>query len=274
MRNLLLLGFLLAAQISSAQAVPGGAPVTPIQTSVAKETPLNPALPTVFVVGDSTARNQADLGWGDHLAILFNTSRINVANRARAGRSSRTYLNEGLWAATLKEMKPGDFLLLQMGHNDGGDLGGAKPRGTLKGIGDEVQEVPQTAGPLSGQVESVHTFGWYLRKIIDEAKAKGVHVALLPTTVRNIWKDGHIEADMGYDGWIRQVAAQENVPVYDMASVEVSRLEALGQADTAALFPVDHTHTSAVGAELVAGCVVQSIRQAGSPLSTYLRAGQ
>lgn len=50
-------------------------PPTPPQTSAAPSAPLNPALPTVFIVGDSTARNQADLGWGDHFAHYFDTTR-------------------------------------------------------------------------------------------------------------------------------------------------------------------------------------------------------
>jgi lysophospholipase L1-like esterase len=272
--------FLLLATTALAQQP--GAPDTPAQTAVAHDAPLNPALPTLFVVGDSTARNQADLGWGDHLAPFFDTSRINVANRARAGRSSRTYINEGLWARTLAEIKPGDFLLLQMGHNDGGDLGGAKPRGTLKGIGDETQDVPQTTGPLAGTTETVHTFGWYLRKMIDEAKAKGAHPILLDTTIRNIWKpnpDGqphpggqmYIERDMGYNGFIRQVADQEHIPFADMATIEADRLEALGQEKTAALFPIDHTHTSPAGATLAAEAVVQSLKEIHSPLTAYLK---
>ncbi len=67
-------------------------PPTPAQIARTPDAPLNPALPTVFVVGDSTARNQADLGWGDHFAHYFDTARINVANCAIAGRSSRTFI--------------------------------------------------------------------------------------------------------------------------------------------------------------------------------------
>ncbi|HSU19717.1 MAG TPA: hypothetical protein VLI45_08240, partial [Acidobacteriaceae bacterium] len=73
-------------------------PPTPPQVNVPTEQPLNPALPTVFIVGDSTARNGADLGWGDHFAHFFDTGRINVANRAIAGRSARSYIDEGHWA--------------------------------------------------------------------------------------------------------------------------------------------------------------------------------
>ncbi len=263
-------------------------PATPPQTNVPHNPPLNPALPTVFVVGDSTARNSADLGWADHFAHLFDTSRINVANRAIAGRSARSYIDEGHWAATLAEMKSGDFLLLQMGHNDGGDLGGPKPRGDLKGIADDTQDVAQTTGPYAGKIETIHTFGWYLRKMIDDARAKGVHPILLTPTVRNIWKapDGspcgaatqpacpagaHIERDMGYNDWVRQVAAQEHIPVLELGNVEADRLEAVGPEKTAPLFPKDHTHTSPEGAELVAQSVAAAIRSSGDPLSQFLQ---
>jgi rhamnogalacturonan acetylesterase len=251
-------------------------PPTPPQTNLPHDAPLNPTLPTVFIVGDSTARNGSDLGWGDHFAQFFDTSRINVANRAIAGRSARSYIDEGHWATTLAEMKPGDYLLLQMGHNDGGDLGGAKPRGDLKGIGDDTADVAQTTGPFAGKVETVHTFGWYLRRMIDDAKATGVHPILLTTTVRNMWTTGpdgkpHIERDLGYNDWIRQVAAQEQIPVLELGNVEADRLEALGPEKTAPLFPKDHTHTSPEGANLVAETVAAVIRSPNNPLATYLK---
>jgi len=270
MRFTSLFAVLLAFSAFTHAQVPG-TPDAPPQTNVPADAPLNPALPTVFIVGDSTARNGADLGWGDHFAALFNTTRINIANRAVAGRSSRTYINEGRWTKVLAEMKPGDFLLLQMGHNDAGDLGGAKPRGTLKGIGEDTKDVPQSTGPLAGQTETVHTYGWYLRKYITEAKAKGVTPILLTLTIRNVWTAGKIERDMGYTGYIRQVGAAEHVAVADPGTIEANRLEQLGQDKTALLFPKDHTHTSAEGAELVARCVAASLVQIDSPVATYLK---
>ena len=251
-------------------------PPTPTQHTVATKAPLNPSLPTLFIVGDSTARNQANLGWGDHFAPLFDTTRINIANRAIAGRSARSYIDEGHWTTTLAEMKPGDSLLLQMGHNDGGDLGGPKPRGDLKGIGEQTQDVPQTTGPFAATTETIHTYGWYMRKMIAEAQAKGVHPILLTTTIRNIWKPGpdgkpHIERDMGYDDFIRQLATQQHIPVLDPASLEADHLEALGPEATARLFPIDHTHTSPEGAALVAQSVAEALRTSKLPPSTYLR---
>src|SRR3984957_12124879 len=117
---------LLSLLASIAFAQKPATPDAPTQTSVAQDAPLNPALPTLFIIGDSTARNQADLGWGDQFAHYFDTTRINVANRAVAGRSYRTYINEGRLDKILAEIKPGDYVMLQMGHNDGGDLAGTK----------------------------------------------------------------------------------------------------------------------------------------------------
>ena len=247
-------------------------PDAPPQPTVTQNAPLNPALPTVFIVGDSTARNQADLGWGDHLAHYFDTTRINVANRARAGRSSRTFVNEGLWDKVLAEMKPGDFVLIQMGHNDGGDLGGTKPRGTIIGLGDETKDVTLP----DGATETVHTYGWYMRKYIADTRAKRATPILLSLTIRNIWKadaDGkpRIERDMGYDADIRQLATDQNVAFVDMATVEADRLEAIGPEKTALLFPIDHTHTSAEGAERNANAVITALRNAHSPLVAYVK---
>jgi lysophospholipase L1-like esterase len=257
-------------------------PDAPPQTNVAQNAPLNPALPTLFIVGDSTARNQADLGWGDHFAHFFDTTKINIANRARAGRSSRSFYNEGLWANVLAEMKPGDFVLIQMGHNDGSDpVTDPKARGSVKGIGDETVEYPLpkpfTTGPLAGQTtETVHTYGWYLRKYIADTRAQKATPMLLTPTIRNIWvndADGklQIERDMGYRDYEYQLAASENVPVIDMATVEADRLDALGSEKTALLFPIDHTHTSAEGAERNAESVAIALRNANSPLASYLK---
>ena len=278
-----LLSFLLVITAAASLAQTLATPDAPPQTSVAQNAPLNPALPTLFIVGDSTARNQADLGWGDHFAHYFDTTKINIANRARAGRSSRSYYNEGLWANVLAEMKPGDFVLIQMGHNDGGDdpATDAKARSSVKGIGDETVEYPLpkpfTTGPLAGQTtETVHSYGWYLRKYITDTRAKKATPILLTVTIRNIWvndADGNlqIERDMGYRDYEYQIAASENVPVIDMATVEADRLEALGSEKTALLFPIDHTHTSPEGAERNAESVVIALRNANSPLTAYLK---
>ena len=260
-----------AAQDHAPGVGPAVPPPTPVQTSRAPVLPLNPGLPTVFIVGDSTARNQADLGWGDHFAQFFNTSQINVANRAIAGRSSRSYIEEGAWDKVLAEMKSGDYVLLQMGHNDGGAVDGPKARGSLKGLGDETKDVTLP----DGRTDTVHTYGWYMRKYIADTRARGAVPILLTLTIRNIWLDDsegkpHIERGMGYDADLRELAAEEQIALVDVANVEADRLEALGPTQAALLFPKDHTHTSAEGAELVAQSVVMALRDAHSLLTHYL----
>jgi lysophospholipase L1-like esterase len=248
----------------------------PPQVNTPKDEPLNPNLPTLFIVGDSTARNGMNLGWGDHLAHYFDTSRINIANRARAGRSARSYIDEGMWAKTLAEIKPGDFVILQWGHNDGGDLGGAKPRGDLPGDGEATQEVPQTSGPLAGQTETIHTYGWYNRKYVADIEAKGATPMFASMTIRNIWAPGsdgvrHVERVERFNSTMKEIAEEKHLAFIDMANVEANRLEATGEEQAKPLFPIDHTHTSPEGAELNAKDVVIALEIAQSPLVKYLK---
>lgn len=252
-------------------------PETPVQVNLPRHAPLNPALPTLFIVGDSTASNGPDLGWGDHLAHYFDTTKINVANRAHAGRSSRSYMVEGSWDKTLAEIKAGDYVMLQWGHNDGGDLGGTKPRGSLHGLGEETQDVPQTVGVMAGKVETVHTYGWYNRKYIADIEAKGATPIMLSLTEQDIWAPDangvlRLQHGMaGYDKLEQQIAETAHIAYIDMGAVESDRLEAMGQPKAHLLFPIDHTHTSAEGAEENAQSVVIALEIAKSPLVAYLK---
>src|SRR5215470_3701125 len=90
---------------------------------------------TLFIIGDSTVKNSTEglQGWGDPIADYFDQAKLRVVNRARGGRSSRTFQTEGLWDQVLKELKPGDFVLMQFGHNDGAPIDDEKARGSLPG---------------------------------------------------------------------------------------------------------------------------------------------
>jgi lysophospholipase L1-like esterase len=231
-------------------------------------------LPTVFVVGDSTANNHANggLGWGDPFINYFDPSKVNVLNRARGGRSSRTFISEGLWDKVLGEMKKGDFVLIQFGHNDPGAINDAtRARGSLPGIGDETQEIDNL---LTKQHEVVHTFGWYMRKMIVETKAKGATPIVLSLTVRNIWKDNHVERGPGKFGeWAAQIANSEHSMFVDVTKLIAEKYERLGEAKVKELFATDHTHTSPAGAELNASLVVAGLKMLkGQPLNRYLSA--
>ena len=114
----------------------------PLSTELPPLPAMDPTRPTVFIVGDSTVKvgTAGQMGWGEAVGELFDRSRINVVNYARGGRSSRTFITEGLWNRVLSAIKPGDFVLVQFGHNDGGELfETTRPRGSLPGIGDETR---------------------------------------------------------------------------------------------------------------------------------------
>jgi lysophospholipase L1-like esterase len=233
---------------------------------------LNPNLPTLFVVGDSTANNNANgaLGWVTPFVAYFDSSKINVLNRARAGRSSRTFMTEGLWDKVLADMKRGDVVLIQFGHNDGGPLNTDRARGSLPGLGEETKEVVMP----NGKTEVVHTFGWYMRKFVGDAKAKGAVPIVLSLTVRNIWKDGHVERGSGKFGeWAEAVARSEGVAFIDLTTIVADQYEKLGQENVKELFATDHTHTSPKGAEQNAAGVVAGLKALKSnPLKKYFSA--
>lgn len=222
--------------------------------------PLNPNLPSLFVIGDSTANNNANggLGWGDPFKSYFDTSKINVVNRARAGRSSRTYFTEGLWEKTLSEIKTGDVVLIQFGHNDGGPIDRDKMRGSLPGLGEETKEIIK---PDSTK-ETVHTFGWYMRKFVADTKAKGARPIILSLTVRNIWKDGKVERGSGKFGvWSAEIAKTQKIDFIDLTNLIADKYEKLGQEKVKTMFPQDHTHTGPEAADLNASLVVVGLNK-------------
>src|SRR5687768_9613808 len=147
--------------------------------------------PTLYIIGDSTVKNgsgkgeQSLWGWGSFMADRFDTTRIAVQNHAIGGRSSRTFITEGRWERILQTLKAGDFVIMQFGHNDSGPLDDtARARGTIKGIGEDSSAI---YNPIRKVNEVVHTYGWYMRKYINEAKAKGAIPIVCSPVPRNIY---------------------------------------------------------------------------------------
>lgn len=225
---------------------------------------------TVFVVGDSTANNGPDLGWGSHLGKYLDPGKVSVVNRAMAGRSSRTYQAEGRWDRVLAELKSGDFVLIQFGHNDGSPVDRPPARGSLPGLGEETQEVTTP----SGSTETVHTFGGYMRKLISDTKAKGATPIVLSLTVRNLWANGRVERGAGQFGaWSAEVARAQGAAFVDLTNIIADHYELMGPVRVAAFFPRDHTHTSADAANLNAALVVSGLKGLeGCPLTDMLSA--
>ena len=230
---------------------------------------LNPALPTIFIASDSTAaKNNGHpiQGWAVPFADYFDATKVNIANRARGGRSSRTFVTEGLWDKLLAEVKPGDYVLIQFGHNDGGAINAEPPgskrplraRGSLPGLGEESQEIDNV---LTKQHETVHAFGWYIRKMIADTKAKGATPIVLSLTARDIWKDGKIERGSGhYREWDRKIAKTAGVEFIDLSRIVADKYQPMGAEKTKTLFSPDHTHMNPAGADFQASCVVSGLK--------------
>ena len=241
-------------------------PVPTALPSAAAHYALNPGLPTLWIVGASAVRNGHDLGndgqwgWGNPIAAFFDRSRINVVNFALGGTSTRTYRALGLWDHLLRDLKPGDFLLIQFGSNDASPVNDlARARGTLPGNGEETQEINNLR---TKQHEVVHTYGWYLRKFITEARAGGaVCEIVLSPDPKNSWKDGKMVRSANFAAWARAAAVQENALFVDAGELMAEQYDRAGQdAVTRIYFPEKETeHTDWAGAILNARCIVAGI---------------
>ncbi len=255
-----------AAQVQPAET---GSPTDPKpRERVPLPVPKDAKLPTLFLVGDSTVRNGqgngggGQWGWGEPLVDYFNTAKINVVNRAIGGLSSRTYMNGpdgGPWAKSLAMIKPGDVVLIQFGHNDGGQPDEpTRARASLPGVGPETVEIEN---PILKVHETVHTYGWYIRKIVQDVKARGATPIVCSLIPRKTWKDGKVVRNKdNFAGWAQQVAQQEHVGFLDLNEAIARRYDALGEAAVEPLFGDPHTHTSRAGAELNAEVVVSCLK--------------
>jgi len=237
--------------------------------------PAEDRVPTLFLIGDSTVHNgsgrgdNGQWGWGERIADLFDKTRIRVVNDARGGRSSRTFLTEGLWDKVLTEMQPGDFVIMQFGHNDGGPLDDtSRARGSLLGVGEETREIEN---PIMKKHETVHTFGWYMRKYVADTKAKGATPIVCSPVPRKIWKDGQIvRSSKSYGQWAEDVAKSEGVAFVDLNEIIAKKYDALGPERVETLFGDEHTHTTLAGAELNAACVIAGLKELkDDPLASY-----
>ena len=232
--------------------------------------------PVLYIIGDSTVKNgdgtgKSSLwGWGSVIANYFDTNHISVQNHAIGGRSSRTFLTEGRWDRVMDHLKKGDFVLMQFGHNDGGPLDDtARARGSIRGIGEETRDI---YNPIQKKQETVHSYGWYMRKYIRDTKSRGAIPIVCSPIPRNEWKDGKVvrSAD-SYAGWARQVAEEEGAYFIDLNDVIATKYEGLGADKVKTFFPGDHTHTNQEGAVLNAQTVVEELKKLkGGPFKKFL----
>jgi lysophospholipase L1-like esterase len=204
--------------------------------------------------------------------MYLDTTTVRIANRALGGRSSRTYLTEGRWGRVLEDLKRGDVVVIQFGHNDGGAVNDtSRARGTLRGIGEEVVEIDNL---MTGEHEVVHTYGWYLRRYIADTRGRGATPVIASLVTRNIQDEGRfVRNKESYAGWAEAVAQAEGIPFLDLNELIAREYDRLGAATVAGLFQGDHTHTNLEGARLNARIVIGALNGLeDNPVAPYLSA--
>ena len=246
--------------------------------------------PMVFLCGDSTGKNEDDKpdgmwGWGSQAYTVFDANKCVFQNQAKAGRSTRTYIDEGRWEEVYNSLERGDVVLIQFGHNDIGGIKDGKQRGVLATAKDSSAVYHMENSNL---YKVIYSYGWYLKKMIRDAQEKGAYPILLSLTPRNEWHEGNghsrgfvypVNEKAGkfyierrnetYGSWCRQVARETGCEFIDVHNITANALDKLGQKKAALYFKNDHTHTSLKGAQLNAQSVAKGLREINSPV-TYL----
>lgn len=241
--------------------------------------------PVVFITGDSTVKNKDSdkdgmWGWGSQAYTVFDENKVTCVNVAKAGRSTRSYVREGRWEQVYNSLQPGDFVLLQFGHNDICPITDVKERGVIPGTADTCHVYKMEK---DGRYEVVYSFGWYLRKMIDDCREKGATPILVSLTPRNEWPKGKVERRNGsYGKWYREVVEQTGVDFLDVHNISAdfldkkfaSKSEEKSKKAASKYFNHDHTHTSLAGARMNAQSVAKGLRDMNSPLAAYLKKGK
>ncbi|MBI5474891.1 MAG: rhamnogalacturonan acetylesterase [Ignavibacteriae bacterium] len=222
--------------------------------------------PVIFLIGDSTVANKPlignpERGWGQFLPAFFREG-ITIENHARNGRSTKSFLSEGRWDAVMHRLQPGDFVLIQFGHND-----------------SKTEDTTRFAAPRT-------TYRTNLLRFINETRSKqGNPILITPVCRRRFDKDGKFYDVHGeYPDVVRELGREQNVPVIDLTKRSKELFERLGVDESAARFmradsgffsalpkgKKDDTHFMSLGASEIAGLVAEEIRSLGLPLTQHL----
>jgi hypothetical protein len=278
--NRLMIRIFLALLFTTGIAFPADERPVENANAVGLETKAKADLPTLWIIGDSTVRvnTRGQRGWGDEVAPFFDLTKVNVVNRAIGGRSSRTFLTDGRWDDILRELRKGDIVLMQFGHNDGGPINEDPPvtektrsRGTIKGTGEESTDIVNV---LTGKPEVVHSYGWYMRHYVSTAKEKGATPIVCSLVPRKIWTpDGKVvRSGDSYGGWAREAAKQSGALFIDLNEIIARRYEKLGAPAVEPFFADHHTHTTTEGARFNAESVISGLNGLGdkNPATPFL----
>ena len=248
--------------------------------------------PMVFLCGDSTGKNEDSNpdgmgGWGSQGYTVFDANKCVFQNQAKAGRSTRTYIDEGRWDEVYNSLQKGDVVLIQFGHNDIGGIKDGKERGVIASAKDSCAVYRMES---SGIYQVIYSYGWYLKKMIRDTQEKGAIPVLLSLTPRNEWHEGNghsrgfiypVKEKTGksyierrnetYGSWCRTVARETGCEFVDIHNITANALDKMGPKKAASYFKNDHTHTSLKGAQLNAQSLAKGLRDIQSPVAWLLK---
>lgn len=222
----------------------------------------------LFLAGDSTCaeklpEKRPETGWGEMLGSHFKAGKVKIENRAMNGRSTKTFISEGRWQKIIDELRKGDWVLVQFGHND------------------ESKEKGERYTPPDA-------FKANLERFVREVRAKSANIVLLtPVMRRKFDNDGRFvdQHPAEYPEAFRAVARELKVPLIDMHRLSEAVLVKYGPEGSRSLFLQlkpgenanypkgieDNTHFNPAGAEIMAKLVADGIRDAKLKLRKYLK---
>lgn len=233
----------LAASLTQVQTLSAGT-----ENAMTRKAKIN-----VILVGDSTVADyKPELvirGWGQVIPRFFNDD-IKIINKAISGRSTKTFIQDGDWEKTLKLVKPGDYVLIQFGHND-----------------SHAKDKPESTDADTNYTE-------FLRKYVDDVRAaKATPILITPMHRGNFNKDIITAELQPYADAMKNVAKEKNVVCIDLYFSSGKFMQELGADGLASFFcaPKDRTHFSEKGAIAIAELIVKDLAASGTPLAGYLK---
>ena len=220
-------------------------------------------VPTVFLCGNSTVVDQDNEPWASwgQMVTRFFTDSVCFANYAESGESANTFISAGRLKKALTQMKPGDYIFMEFGHND------QKQKGPGKG--------------------AFYSFMTSLKTFVDEARARGVQPVLVtPTQRRSFDENGKIkDTHLDFPDAVRWLAEKENIPLVDLHAMTRILYEAMGVEESKRAFVhypantypgqnrvlADNTHFNPYGAYQIAQCVIEGMKKVDLPIVKFLR---
>ncbi len=234
----------------------------------AASTPTAEALPMIFMIGDSTMANkplspaQPERGWGQLLPLYFQAG-VRIENLAVNGRSSKNFRDEGRWQPVMDQLRPGDFVIIQFGHND-----------------EKKADPKRFTEPFGSFKENL------ARYIRETRERQGIPILATPIVRRAFTNETELRDTHGdYVVAVRQVAREQKVPLLELEGRSRELMQRLGPELSKKLYmwiepeefasvpkgKQDDTHFNAYGASRICDLAAEEIKAAVPNLAKWLK---